>query len=481
MALKVDIKKAYDSVSWEFLLKALKGYGFSDLWFKWISSILHSTRYSILLNGTPTGFFQPARGLRQGCPLSPLLSTLVTDQISQKINEAVQRKEITVMHSTRRLQSPLCHLFFADDLMVACQASISNAKALALICKNFEEISGLQMNPQKSKVLFSRAARRKQGILRLLQCSEEVFPIKYLGLPLCPSGLKRSNCKELIDKIINKISHWNTKLLSLAGDSDCWIWKPNSQGRFDVRSFFRSLTAEPGGSFPWKSVWRSKAPLKVAFFAWTSILGKILTQDNLRRRNQVVVNRCSDSVIWKSIVETRETMLLNVSYQVGSGQEFNFFLDPWCEGLTIAQKFGHRMARRLPFHRDAKLYNVMLNGDWNLALVQEDFFQAFRDFLNKLPTMLNLQKRRLPLVSRCSLCLQALDTMDHLFVTCDMGNFAETSKVLCSLFAASLWAIWKERNARLHLDVCTISSSVARQILFEVLTVQHASLQDLIC
>ncbi|XP_059626918.1 uncharacterized protein LOC132269677 [Cornus florida] len=77
-----------------------------------------------------------------------------------------------------------------------------------------------------------------------------------------------------------------------AGDLDCWIWIPNPQGRFEVRSFFKCLMVGAGGFFPWKPIWRSKAPLKVAFFAWTSVLGRILTQDNLRRRNQVVITRC---------------------------------------------------------------------------------------------------------------------------------------------------------------------------------------------
>ncbi|XP_059629880.1 uncharacterized protein LOC132272811 [Cornus florida] len=74
-------------------------------------------------------------------------------------------------------------------------------------------------------------------------------------------------------------------------DSDYWSWVANSQGCFEVRSFFRCLSLVPGVRFPWKFVWRSKAPLKVAFFVWTSVLGRILTQDNLRRRSQVVVNR----------------------------------------------------------------------------------------------------------------------------------------------------------------------------------------------
>jgi hypothetical protein len=44
--------------------------------------------------------------------------------------------------------------------------------------------------------------------------------------------------------------------------------------------------------FPWKSIWRTKAPVKVAFFAWSAALGKILTIDNLRKRHVIVIDRC---------------------------------------------------------------------------------------------------------------------------------------------------------------------------------------------
>ncbi|XP_059627650.1 uncharacterized protein LOC132270485 [Cornus florida] len=90
MALKVDIKKAYDSVSWEFLLKILKGYGFSDVRLTWITNILTSTRYSVLINGSPHGFIQPGRGLRL---LFPMLKHLMrancqglVDKVGNRIN-----------------------------------------------------------------------------------------------------------------------------------------------------------------------------------------------------------------------------------------------------------------------------------------------------------------------------------------------------------------------------------------------------------
>jgi hypothetical protein len=69
-------------------------------------------------------------------------------------------------------------------------------------------------------------------------------------------------------------------------------WVPSRKGDFEVKSFYRVLSAHGQISFPWKSIWRSKSPPRVAFFAWTATRSKILTLDNLRRRGMVVVNRC---------------------------------------------------------------------------------------------------------------------------------------------------------------------------------------------
>jgi hypothetical protein len=56
-------------------------------------------------------------------------------------------------------------------------------------------------------------------------------------------------------------------------------WNPTFKGKFDVRSFYRVLARNAGRSFSWKSIWRTKTPVKVAFFAWSMVLGKIFTME----------------------------------------------------------------------------------------------------------------------------------------------------------------------------------------------------------
>ena len=54
---KLNIEKTYDNVEWYFLLAVLEKMGFGEKWCRWIKWCLSTTRFSVLVNGTPTRFF----------------------------------------------------------------------------------------------------------------------------------------------------------------------------------------------------------------------------------------------------------------------------------------------------------------------------------------------------------------------------------------------------------------------------------------
>jgi hypothetical protein len=83
--LKLDIAKAFDSVSWAYLLKVLKRLGFGTRWRDWISMVLTSSSSRILLNGTSRRPIKHERGLRQRDPHLPMLFILAMDPLQRTL------------------------------------------------------------------------------------------------------------------------------------------------------------------------------------------------------------------------------------------------------------------------------------------------------------------------------------------------------------------------------------------------------------
>lgn len=64
MAIKVDLAKAYDRVEWNMLYHMLYMLGFHDNFIDLIAECISTPHFSLLINGSPHGFFNPERGIR---------------------------------------------------------------------------------------------------------------------------------------------------------------------------------------------------------------------------------------------------------------------------------------------------------------------------------------------------------------------------------------------------------------------------------
>jgi len=83
--LKIDLAKYFDRASWLYIKILLIHLGFPHLFTTWIMSFISTASFSVLLNGSTSHFFHAERGLRQGCPLSPLLFLIVMEGLSRLI------------------------------------------------------------------------------------------------------------------------------------------------------------------------------------------------------------------------------------------------------------------------------------------------------------------------------------------------------------------------------------------------------------
>lgn len=75
-------------LDWSFPTFVMERISFEDRWIKWILASVSSAHLSIMVNGSPKGFFHMERGIRQSDPLSPFLYVLVAEGLHLMLNEA---------------------------------------------------------------------------------------------------------------------------------------------------------------------------------------------------------------------------------------------------------------------------------------------------------------------------------------------------------------------------------------------------------
>lgn len=174
----LDIAKAFDSVDRPFLLEALKVLGASDGMIAWVRLLLRDTQASVQANGYESSRRAWLAGVRQGCPLSPVLYLIVGQALASWLRAHPQ---LGVVAGGERFVSS--HL--ADDSNVFLSLSAEAQATLLTALITFGEASGQKINVDKSKALLIGAPLPEgQAPFPSLAGIPVLDTITSLGIPL---------------------------------------------------------------------------------------------------------------------------------------------------------------------------------------------------------------------------------------------------------------------------------------------------------
>ena len=161
--MKVDLRKAYDTMEWHFLKDIQVTFEFPSHFVKIIYTCMSTASFSLVINGHPLKYLNTQRGLRQGDPMSPLLFVLGMEYLTRLIHRASGAGAFKF--HTRCRSTKLYHLCFADDLMLFCKGELSLIQTLCHCLQVFSQSSGFQANFSKFAIYLAGITTIQQQII----------------------------------------------------------------------------------------------------------------------------------------------------------------------------------------------------------------------------------------------------------------------------------------------------------------------------
>ncbi|GLJ31641.1 hypothetical protein SUGI_0635650 [Cryptomeria japonica] len=278
MLIKLDIKKAYDKVDWRFLCKCLDAFGFNKKWVNWIFHCISSLKFSILINGASTRFFESSGRIRQRDPLSPFLFIILVEALGRALRFSQERGLVIGVKITSGLLE-VTRQQFVDDTMLFDEGRKREALQMRNILRQYVLALGQEINQLKLEVFFfSMESRKEIEIFQSLGFKVGKLPCIYLGLPLDKGVRSNKLWDPLKERMESRLSSWKGKWLSWAGRL--------TMLRFVISSFpIYLLSCLP------LSKWMNSKPIQ--------LMRKLFWQGNEEKKKMEMIS-------WKKICKPKE-------------------------------------------------------------------------------------------------------------------------------------------------------------------------------
>lgn len=209
IVISLDQEKAFDRVDREFLKKTLDKMNFGPSFKHWISTMYNEAQCTIENNGWLSDPVQLHRGLRQGCPLSPLLYILVAESLGQIIRKADNIQGIPIPGGngeTAKITQ------YADDATLTLRDDMSVQRCFDIVTR-YERGSGSKLNYEKTEGIYiGKQEGRQHGAVPITWKNDF---LEILGAQIGPS--LEQDWRKPLGKLNRRLQGWSSRSLSIYG------------------------------------------------------------------------------------------------------------------------------------------------------------------------------------------------------------------------------------------------------------------------
>ena len=180
----LDIEGAYDNIDQDLLWEILEEVGVNEEVVELLREIYKDNQVQVTWEGRTSR--QPVhihRGLKQGCPLSPLLFTLYVAGMERRLEGSKIGFDLSHSRGGQIVEQSIPGLMYADDIVLLADNAV-DLQRLADICGEEATRLGLSFSTEKSGIMLFNCEDSGARISIQQKLIHPVKHYKYLGVTL---------------------------------------------------------------------------------------------------------------------------------------------------------------------------------------------------------------------------------------------------------------------------------------------------------
>ena len=202
--ISVDQKKAFDSISHNYLFRLLDHLNITDFMLSNIKRLYSQSYARIIVNQHRSNRFDIKSGIKQGCALSMILYVIAIEELLIRIdqNSDIKGFKFNIINSTEIKSSA-----YADDIVGYVTDEVSIEKYFESFYE-WGKYSGATINRNKTKIMIINGCYESNSY-------SVVNSVKILGIIFDRSGIAKDNYEKMLAKLRDIFFIWNTIDLGL--------------------------------------------------------------------------------------------------------------------------------------------------------------------------------------------------------------------------------------------------------------------------